>query len=162
MENSLMIFKEQYRQVKVTHYAVFFGIVVIMTFAILYNYFEGALKGLGDSAVITLELVLLVYAVGAVYIGDLMFIRRLKVLTARHSIQKKMELYRSALVFKLALVESIAALAGLLLIVSGIYLVLIVPVALIFILMRNNPTTSRVLSDLPLSLAEREELASLL
>lgn len=149
MEAQKFTSREYFKALKIVHLALMSG---IFFFVVIANVL--ILQGFDDVATDQIRTVFIYLVPAAILVGALgsntVFKARLQKCIQEPSLKKKMEMYRSSLVLKLAFIEGPAFLTVIAFLMTGNYLYMLAIALLLFIFWTFRPTKEKAIMELEL------------
>lgn len=143
-----------FKSLKIVHIALVIGVVFFALISILLQ-----IKGFGtvDQEINNgLLLIVSIFTVFGILGSNLIFKKKLSGIREKSSLKEKMEEYRSALIFKLALIEGPTFFSVIAYLLTGNYIFLGMVLILIIVFLIYTPKQSKFINDLELTKSESD------
>lgn len=155
MNSQKLTFKDYFKSIQVIHLALMAGVVFFTAISIILQ-MDGPFVDGGAEMNFALIYVVPAFTIMGIFTSNFMFKQRLKESLSKVNLKEKLDLYRSALIIKFALIEGPSFFAVIAYILTGnlIYIGIIVLLLAMFWIYR--PTKEKLILDLELTHAERQ------
>jgi hypothetical protein len=147
------------KSLRIVYFALAMGITAFMAVALLLNNIVGPLSG-SNLAIEekTPFLVTLIFLTGGVFIAHKSIIpKKRKVIQTLPTLERKLAAWRELNILQGALIEGPAFFGVMLFLLLGIYVILIWPLAALYIFWLTQPTREKLIQETQMSYSETEE-----
>ena len=157
MESEKQLSKDYFKSLQIIHFALMMGILFFAIIAFILVSQGFAVAGLEDIDIMLSFFVPVFLIIGLVS-GNFLF--KLKVIEAKGnlSLLEKLNIYRGALIIKMALLEGPAFLSIIIFIITGKLMHLALTGILLIVFVLYRPSKEKLISDLELNQSQRQTL----
>ena len=155
MNSQQLTFKDYFKSIQVIHFALMTGVLffaVIAYILVSQGFAVGGLENIDN----LLSAFVPVFLIAGLFSGNFLFKIKVNEAKEKPGLMEKFNLYRSALIIKLALVEGPAFFSIVFYMLTGKFLYLVLTGFLLAVFYYYKPTREKIIGDLELSSAERQ------